>query len=312
MKTACQREPTVYTNIRTRFRWVADGLLLPETPCNFIAHFHSETAYYPKHDGWLSIKSASNGQELYNIDRQRLAVDDASYLILNEGQSYASEIDAGTPVESFAVFFDPSFAADVLRSLVTSSDQLLDVPQDFSQPVTFFQQLYGEDDCITPVLTRLRQEIADGTVSQGWLEEQFHLLLERLIRKHRQIGCEIEEMTSFRHSIRVELYRRLHLAQDYMVTNLHNPLTLPEIATVSCFSPHHFLRTFKQAFHETPHQFLVRKRLERARRLLALTDRSVSEICFMVGFESLGSFSALFSRRTGMPPTVFRKLHAAN
>ncbi|HMZ79543.1 MAG TPA: helix-turn-helix transcriptional regulator, partial [Acidobacteriota bacterium] len=85
------------------------------------------------------------------------------------------------------------------------------------------------------------------------------------------------------------------------------PLTLADIAQVACLSPNHLLRTFKQAFQMTPHQMLTSTRLEAAKRLLKTTHHSVTEICLMVGFESLGSFSWLFRNKVGCSPDTFRK-----
>jgi transcriptional regulator GlxA family with amidase domain len=74
-------------------------------------------------------------------------------------------------------------------------------------------------------------------------------------------------------------------------------------------APHHFLRTFKLAFHQTPHQYLTHLRLERAQSLLRHTDTPVTDICMDVGFESLGSFSWLFRRECGQSPSAFRSSH---
>jgi AraC-like DNA-binding protein len=83
-------------------------------------------------------------------------------------------------------------------------------------------------------------------------------------------------------------------------------VTLEDLARVSCLSPNHLLRTFRQAFGQTPHQFLVERRLEEAKRLLRDRDVPVTEICMKVGFESLGSFSALFRKRFGASPSEWR------
>ena len=85
------------------------------------------------------------------------------------------------------------------------------------------------------------------------------------------------------------------------------PVTLREMAGAACMSPNHLLRTFRQAFGETPHQFLTTRRLEEARRLLADRELPVTEICLAVGFESLGSFSTLFRKRFGVSPSEYRR-----
>lgn len=82
--------------------------------------------------------------------------------------------------------------------------------------------------------------------------------------------------------------------------------TLRRLSQVSGYSPFHLLREFQRLFHETPHQYVLRRRIDRARRLLAETEWSVTRICFAVGFESLGSFSSRFREMVGWPPTAYR------
>jgi hypothetical protein len=72
-------------------------------------------------------------------------------------------------------------------------------------------------------------------------------------------------------------------------------------------SPYHFIRQFQAVFGETPHQYRLRARLDRAKYLLAVTDASVTDVCFEVGFSSLGSFSDWFARREGASPSIYRR-----
>ncbi|HZX97280.1 MAG TPA: AraC family transcriptional regulator [Myxococcales bacterium] len=101
-------------------------------------------------------------------------------------------------------------------------------------------------------------------------------------------------------------FRRLLRARDAIHARYAEPLDLRALAREAALSPFHFLRLFRAAFGVTPHQYLTRVRLEAARRLL-LADAPVTHVCFEVGFQSLGSFSALFARKTGMAPTAFRR-----
>jgi transcriptional regulator GlxA family with amidase domain len=80
----------------------------------------------------------------------------------------------------------------------------------------------------------------------------------------------------------------------------------PALAKVTHSSKAHFIRTFRATFGETPHRYLQRRRVERAMFLLRETDRSVSEICLAVGFNSLGTFSRTFQAIVGEPPTTYR------
>jgi AraC-like DNA-binding protein len=85
------------------------------------------------------------------------------------------------------------------------------------------------------------------------------------------------------------------------------PLDVPHLARIAEVSEAHFSRTFRATFGETPHRYLQRRRVERAMFFLRSTDRSVTDICFDVGFTSLGTFSRTFHLIVGESPTAFRK-----
>ena len=103
-----------------------------------------------------------------------------------------------------------------------------------------------------------------------------------------------------------ETFARVLRARDAIHARYAEPLRLGQLAREAALSPFHFLRIFRSAFGETPHQYLTRVRIEAAKRLL-LADAPVTDVCFEVGFQSLGSFSALFARRVGAPPSAFRR-----
>jgi transcriptional regulator GlxA family with amidase domain len=101
--------------------------------------------------------------------------------------------------------------------------------------------------------------------------------------------------------------RRLLRARDAMDRGYAQPLDVRSLARVAHVSEAHFIRAFRDTFGETPHRYLQRRRVERAMALLCQTDRSVTEICFDVGFASLGTFSRTFSEIVGEPPTAYRE-----
>ncbi len=104
-----------------------------------------------------------------------------------------------------------------------------------------------------------------------------------------------------------QTYRSLARARDFMRYAYRRPISLPEVAAEANLSPYHFLRVHKRAYGETPHEFLTRLRIERAKTLLATGNHNVTEACFEVGFSSLGSFSTLFARHVGLSPSEYRR-----
>ena len=100
---------------------------------------------------------------------------------------------------------------------------------------------------------------------------------------------------------------RLCRARDMLREVRDTRVLLREVAREAGMSPFHFIRQFEAMFGQTPHQFRMHRRLERAKELLALSDYSVTDVCMEVGFESLGSFSTLFARRVGSAPSAYRR-----
>jgi transcriptional regulator GlxA family with amidase domain len=104
-----------------------------------------------------------------------------------------------------------------------------------------------------------------------------------------------------------ETNRRMLRARDAMDRAYAQPLDIPTLAEIAYVSEAHFIRTFRATFGETPHRYLQRRRVERSMFLLRETDRSVTDICFDVGFCSLGTFSRTFRQIMGEAPSAYRK-----
>jgi AraC-like DNA-binding protein len=100
--------------------------------------------------------------------------------------------------------------------------------------------------------------------------------------------------------------RHLLRAKDLIDSRYREPLDVSTLARAAHLSRAHFSREFRRAFGETPHQYLLTRRLERAAALLRNTDRTVADICLTVGLRSVGSFTTSFGRSFGLSPTAYR------
>jgi AraC-like DNA-binding protein len=104
-----------------------------------------------------------------------------------------------------------------------------------------------------------------------------------------------------------ETFRRLCRARDLLAAEYQSQVPLDTAAREACLSPFHFHRLFRSTFGETPHDFLTRRRMDRARHLLASGEMSVTEVCFEIGYSSLGSFSTKFQSLVGVAPTQYQR-----
>lgn len=305
----CRLEkPTkIYSDAPTNARNMGGGQIEQDAHANLLIHWASSTLNNPPGMSTLALRWVFGGQRHCESEDGRFAVDDSGYLLFNAGRVFSSTIASATPVECLTLCFEECSLDEAYYSLITPADRLLAQPKRKDGPqLEFYERLYPHDDLVSPRLFHIQRHLESPGVTHGWFEEQFHCVFVHLLQAHRNVLREVETMPAARPSTREELYRRLHRARDYMEAGLRSPLTLTQIAQEACFSPHHFLRLFKQTFRETPHQYLTRRRIEQARQLLANTDMTVTDLCYTLGFESLGSFSWLFRRHVGVSPEGFR------
>jgi len=255
----------------------------------------------------LSVKCMFNGRAVYRADRAWFAVDEGGYLILNDQQPYEIHIASPTQVESFIVYFPRGWAEEVRESITSHRERLMDEPNRNSPyPAHFFERFTAHDPLVSPVLTTLRHAHKSGPLSDLWVEQQLRDLLARMLQAENAALRKSRALAASRPSTREELWRRLNRGRDFIHARFDAALTLSQIASVACLSPFHFLREFKAAFRMTPHDYVCACRVERAKFLLKRSDLPITQVCFEVGFESLGSFSSWFSRIAGSSPRAWR------
>lgn len=279
---------------------------IPSLRKNFIVHFSASSAELENHISPLSIKCSMKGLENYRTSSGDYNVTSGSYLIVNEGQECSSFIK--DEAETFSVYFDPKFSNEVLKSLSTPSDKLLNysfIPG--RQPVQFLEKLYSHNYTLTPVIMKLRLASKVNFDDENFIDEQFYEILNKLMIVHRDLYKEIGKLPPVKLSTKTELYKRICRAKEYMDSSFTENLTLNKISKEACLSQFHFIRLFKSVYKTTPHRYLTSKRIDKARNLLFTTDMSITEICFEIGFESVSSFSWLFKCRFGLSPEQVRE-----
>jgi AraC family transcriptional regulator len=262
---------------------------------------------YPEFRQLLSIKAARGGVEDYFLDGRRMAVDDDTFAIINAGRSYASRISALVPVHSFSVFFETHLLEQVAHSMRRSADELLEDPQgEYGRPIEFDERLHEHDQRVTPVLRRIWAAVNAGADDEGWLAEQLHVLLAKMIGLHDSRAQVELAIDAGKASTRRELLSRLGRGVDYIHAHYRDPIRLRDIAAAAHVSPFHFLRTFKAVHRITPNMYLNRKRAAAAVRLLRESDWNMTVIAEHVGFGSRTSLFRHLRSEYGIEPRELR------
>lgn len=243
--------------------------------------------------GPLSIKSVVRGSATWETRDGRYELTPCSVLVLNDGEEYSITVDALQPVETFCVFFERGFVEDAYRATLTTSAELLDDP-DRVRAISFSERLHFD----SPLVDALMR------TTPGM--ESFYTLALQLVRAHGDVDARVAKLPSVRATTRDELARRLELATSYLHANCTRGVTIAEAARAACLSPFHFHRLFTRFHGITPHRYLNRLRLERARAQLRHCGGSVLDVAVACGFESLGSFAALYKRTFGTTPGADR------
>jgi len=101
-------------------------------------------------------------------------------------------------------------------------------------------------------------------------------------------------------------HEQMHHAHYLLDRYYDTPITIEQLSKEVALSPYYLIRLFRRVYRQTPHQYLMQRRIARAKDLLRTTDFTVTEICAAVGFESLGSFSTLFHNVAGISPSAYR------
>ena len=252
--------------------------------------------YEHRFAGPLSVKAVIRGRAAWETAAGRFELGPGSALVLNDGEEYEVTIDALQPVETFCLFFARGFVEDAGRAFATGSAELLDGGD--AKPMAFAEKLQFD----SPLVRAITQAHASNVD-----EDTFYATAIELVKTQRDLAARVARVPALRASTREELACRVAVATAYLHANLDRNVSVAEAAGEACLSPFHFHRLFA-AFHgTTPHRYLTRLRLERARTLLRAGDRDVTDVATECGFESAGSFTTLFKRTFGVTPGAIRR-----
>jgi AraC family transcriptional regulator len=245
----------------------------------------------------LSIKVARGGRERYFIDGRSIAVDDDSYLVLNDNRTYASRFESDVEIESFSIFFRPGLAEEVYGALGKTVERALaDGDIEAPQPVEFAETLQPHDSVVTPAVRYVQYGVNAGVEDADWYEEQFQFLLERMLSYHRRLVERAQRLPALKTATQREIHRRLAFAVDLVHSSYERDIVLADLARAACLSKFHFLRLFREFFGVTPHAFLQRKRALAAARLLEKSELTAAQVAMRVGFGSRSTMARQLRR----------------
>jgi AraC family transcriptional regulator len=267
---------------------------------------HASTAEkysYPEHATPFLLVSNFVNRGNYLLNRHQVEISASHFYFLNPNDTLEIRFSTAAPLQTCMILFDYKFMASCFHYLYTSAEQLLDPPQGHPPLSPRFANMPFD---LTDTVKRQISLLIRGRPDQDIIQTVLFELVAECIRLNKDTVKNIDNITAVKKSTREELYRRLYLSREWINDNLTSKITLDQMAGAACLNKFHFLSNFKQVFCTTPHQYLMERRLEKAFDLLKHQQHSVTEVCYLLGFESIGSFSNQFRKRFGVPPSALR------
>ncbi len=268
-----------------------------------------QQAYYPDHVSNFSIKTVFSGNRTFNIGKRQLSLYPESFVAINKGTTYSSKVDSSVPVNSLSISFSPSFLSDFQRMQKHTHTYLLDEPfqtgeyPDFS----FMETIYPFSGDMKYNIMHLKEHLEEGPSDDLLLNEYLHHCLINYYKVYNKEVVDKSEKLKFLNSTtKVEILKRLTLAKEFIISNYNKDIDLEDIARHACLSVNHLLRTFKQAYGQSPHQYLIKIRVDRSKHLLKNTNYTINEIVEIIGFECPSSFIRLFKGMNKITPGKYR------
>jgi AraC-like DNA-binding protein len=265
--------------------------------------------YVQDFEGSLSIKTVTSGSARWFAGGRTFTVRKNYWLVLNDRQRYSMEINSRELTTTFCLFFERGFVEDIRRAIRTRASKLLDEVDIELACGGFFEALEPSSSPVGAEVQRFQRDLSAGNIGSAQWEDRFVEVGRRLALAQRGAIIGAARTGAVKASTRIELARRVRRGRDFLLSSRGRPVALKEAAREACMSPYHFHRTFRQLFGQTPHEFVTHYRMQRAVEDLHNTRKSVTEICFENGFESLPSFSALFRKRLGTSPIRVRQMN---
>lgn len=258
--------------------------------------------------GRFTMRFVFGGSELCTVGRRQLSIHNDSFIVLNKDTRFASDFGSVMPESVFSIEFDEEFLGDFTHENLVMNEE----GEITSLQPELIETIYPFKMEMKHAVGKLKEYLENSGSDEEQLNEYLSRCLTSYYRIYNdEIFNKARNLNFLHYSTKVEILRRLNLAKEYLYANYNRNVNLDILADHACLSVNHLLRTFKLAYDQSPHQFLIQLRLQRAQLLLMKTEYPIYEIVNMVGFKCTSSFIRLFRTRYKTTPLKYRNVIAA-
>ncbi|WP_162618520.1 helix-turn-helix domain-containing protein [Pedobacter yulinensis] len=266
---------------------------------NLIRLDSSHDAVYTEEHTFYTLKIILSGTATCRFGKRKVQFYPDSCLMLSPGSKSETSINSDQGVESVTISFSGAFLEAFVKRF--------SIPPEHIGGGGFSESLYPVSSDMRITILHLKKQLERGTGNEELLNEYLHhSLFNYYTVFRREVLLRMEKLRFSKATTRAEVMKRLNDAREYISSNYNRNVSLQDAADIACLSVNHFMRTFKDAYGFSPHQYLIQLRLKRARYLLRNTRYALNEIVSMVGFECPSSFIRLFRNNFMVTPLKYR------
>ena len=278
-------------------------------------HNVSSNAYYFRtnklnsgtHLSRFSVRTVSDGYQLFKTDKKEFLLDNQHYLIINEGESFSSELSTQQEVEGILVAFNRQDFNTFLRMTQNSHTKLLDDPFDASfEDREISSQSIKISKTLKVLFNQIGSDIRNQCGTRLRYDEVFSNVIQQVYKDQGLIEEKIQNLQSEKKSTRTELFKRLQTTKEFIDLNFSDDISLEMLSNVSTLSPYHLIRNYKDFYKISPYAYVSQKRIAKSQFLLRDTDMKISELAMKAGYYNQSSFSRKFKKNIGLTPIEYR------
>lgn len=249
------------------------------------------------------LRVVVKGRAFYTLDNKTFEISENQFLLTNAHQDGFGIVDSNDEVIQFCVHLTTELISDVYTTLNFNNgepDQSLFKLQQFR----LFENTHALNGCspLSKYLLATVDHINSGETID-FCEESLLKLAEQIIYHEQGMQSALARLDSVKTATRIELMRRLLLGKEFMDASFVMNPKIADVARQAMMSEYFFYRTFKLAFHCSPYQYMLNRRIESAKELLIANRLNISEIAASTGFPDLSTFSKAFKRKVGVSPS---------
>ena len=282
-------------------------IILPKN-CNQINYSILKEFYSPTPFRSFSIKYVVEGSELYSVNGTKHIIKNKQYLLANKFSEGFVEIDSKKLVTGICIDVAPDILSEVVASYLIPDAAVSDLSLDtFFNTPTFFENKYkAHQTHVGHYLLKVEKIIKENPNQElNFTKEFYFSLSEKIIVDHIPLFKQFQSVKAIKTETKKDLLRKILKAKDYIDNYFTDDFTIEKIAQEIGMSEYHFFRTFKSVFNLSPQQYVIKMRLNNAKKLLEKRDSSISAIAAASGFSDIYSFSKTFKKQFGYSPSNY-------